>query len=421
MRWWDKLRGVATETPPAPAQQDAPGSESAPIPEALPVAEVAPVPESGPAEVSEPLVALTPDITVPQDGSVTQDVAPVPETPRVPEPTPPENFWGKAWAFLNTPIPGTPSFRMEGEAVERLRERLTRTRGQLVDRVRNLFRGRAHVDGDTWDALEEILLEADLGPNLTEQAMDHLRAGLKAGTVTPDGLTRELATFLAGRLGPARPWEPDPDCLSVVTLVGVNGAGKTTTLGKLARRLVLENRKVVVAAADTFRAAAVEQLAVWAARSDVPVIRHAEGGDAAAVVFDAVRAAKARDAGVLLVDTAGRLQNKANLMAELAKIGRVLDREAPDAVRETWLVLDATTGQNGLRQAEVFGQAVPLTGVVLTKLDGTAKGGVVFSIQSQLGIPVRLAGLGEGVTDLRDFDPGVFVSALFEDEQPPEA
>ncbi|MEB3203546.1 MAG: signal recognition particle-docking protein FtsY [Candidatus Sericytochromatia bacterium] len=415
MRWWDKLRGVATEAPPLTMQQEAPASGTAPAPEALPAAEVTPELEPGPTVTSGPSVEQTPDI------AAAPEAAPVPETPATPDSAPPESFWGKAWAFLNTPIPGTPSFRMEGEAVERLRERLTRTRGQLVDRVRDLFRGRAHVDGDTWDALEEILLESDLGPGLTEQAMDHLRAGLKAGTVTPDGLTRELAHFLAGRLGPARPWEPAPDRLNVVTLVGVNGAGKTTTLGKLARRLVLENRKVVVAAADTFRAAAVEQLAVWAARSDVPVIRHAEGGDAAAVVFDAVRAAKARDAGVLLVDTAGRLQNKANLMAELAKIGRVLDREAPEAVRETWLVLDATTGQNGLRQAEVFGQAVPLSGVVLTKLDGTAKGGVVFSIQSQLGIPVRLAGLGEGVTDLRDFDPGVFVSALFEDEQPREA
>ncbi|MEB3300306.1 MAG: signal recognition particle-docking protein FtsY [Candidatus Sericytochromatia bacterium] len=394
MRWWDKIRGLPAEPPPP--------SETLPAP-------------AGEAPPSEPEAVVSP-------GEAAGPVA-FPEGESMPAEDPPDtattgSFWGKAWAFLNTPIPGTPSFRMESETVERLRERLTRTRGQLFDRVRDLFRGKAHVDGDTWDTLEEILLEADLGPDLAEAALNHLRSSLKAGTCVPEGLTATLAAFLAERLGPSMPWTPAPDRLNVVTLVGVNGAGKTTTLGKLARRMVVEQRRVVVAAADTFRAAAVEQLAVWAARSDVPLVRHAEGGDAAAVVFDAVRAAQARGAGVLLVDTAGRLQNKANLMAELSKIGRVLDREAPDAIRETWLVLDATTGQNGLRQAEVFGQAVPLTGVVLTKLDGTAKGGVVFAIRERLGLPVRLAGLGEGVTDLQDFDPAVFVSALFEDELP---
>ncbi|MBM3269772.1 MAG: signal recognition particle-docking protein FtsY [Candidatus Sericytochromatia bacterium] len=295
-------------------------------------------------------------------------------------------------------------------------ERLATTRDVLVDKVKALVKGRTRVDEDLLEELEELLLESDMGVKVAEGALAHLRAEAKAGRLEPDGVTRALAEFLKGKLGPQAPLDLAAGRLAVVVLVGVNGTGKTTTLGKLAHRCNLLGLKVVVAAADTFRAAAIDQLEVWAERAGVEIVRHSEGGDAAAVVFDALAAARSRGADVVLVDTAGRLHNKANLMAELAKIRRIVDREAPDAPKEVLLVLDATTGQNGLRQAEVFGEAVNVSGVVLTKLDGTAKGGVVFAIKDALGLPVKLVGLGEGLEDLRDFDPDVFVDALFSEK-----
>jgi fused signal recognition particle receptor len=208
----------------------------------------------------------------------------------------------------------------------------------------------------------------------------------------------------------------DENRLNIIVMVGVNGTGKTTTTGKIAAKLAISEYSVVLAAADTFRAAAIEQLEVWSKRADVPLVKHQEGSDAAAVVHDAITSARAKKANVLLIDTAGRLHNKAHLMDELKKIRRIIDKEAPDAKLEVLLVLDATTGQNGLSQAMVFSEAVQLTGVVLTKLDGTAKGGVIFSIKNSLKLPIKLVGVGEGLDDLRDFQPQIFVDALFSEK-----
>ncbi|MBM3275789.1 MAG: signal recognition particle-docking protein FtsY [Candidatus Sericytochromatia bacterium] len=305
---------------------------------------------------------------------------------------------------------------MDREFIETIAEKLSTTRKVLVDKVNSLVKGRTKIDEELLEELEELLIESDMGVKVADGALEHLRAEHKAGRLTPDGVTDALASHLKGKLGMAAPLHITPGTLHILMLVGVNGTGKTTTLGKLAHRCVSQGLSVVVAAADTFRAAAIDQLEIWAERAGVPLIRHAEGGDAAAVVYDAIASARSRGADIVLVDTAGRLHNKANLMQELAKIRRIVDREAPDSPKEVLLVLDATTGQNGLRQAEVFGEAVNLTGVVLTKLDGTAKGGVIFAIRDQLGLPVKLAGLGEGIADLRDFDPEVFVEALFSEK-----
>jgi fused signal recognition particle receptor len=318
-----------------------------------------------------------------------------------------KGFWAKTWEVLNRPV-----FTLDRET---LAGALERTRGGLVDRVRKLGNRWSRIDEDMLEELEEILLEADLGVDVTEGAIAHLRAAHRKGEIDPGTLPKALGAYLSAQLAEARPLAVEPGTLQVIMLVGVNGVGKTTTLGKLARRYQLEGRKVLIAAADTFRAAAIDQLLVWAERAGVDVVRHQEGGDAAAVVYDALQAARARGVEVLLVDTAGRLHNKAHLMTELQKIGKILDREAPGVPREVLLVLDATTGQNGLRQAEVFREATTLTGVVLTKLDGTARGGVIFGIQKAFGLPVKLVGLGEKVDDLKDFETAPFVGALFEE------
>ncbi len=329
------------------------------------------------------------------------------------EPEAKKGFWKRAWDVLNTPIPGTSSFGMDRQVLGQLSERLSATRKILVDRVKNLVRGRTRIDDELLEELEELLIEADMGVKTTEAALEEIRQLARTEGLQPEGVTGALASYLVGKLGEARPLAFEKGQLKVIMLVGVNGTGKTTTLGKLAHRLTLEGLDVIMAAADTFRAAAIDQLEVWAERAGVPLVRHAEGGDAAAVVFDALSAARSRNADVVLIDTAGRLHNKANLMAELQKIRKIVDREAQGVPIESLLVLDATTGQNGLRQAEVFKDATQLTGCILTKLDGTAKGGVVFSIRDELGLPVKLAGFGESLEDLRDFDPAVFVEALF--------
>jgi fused signal recognition particle receptor len=273
--------------------------------------------------------------------------------------------------------------------------------------------GHTRVDEDLLQDLEEILLESDVGVSVSEEVIDHLRKKAKAAQLSPEGIPEEMGNYLEGYLGEGTPIRLERGKFNVVMVVGVNGTGKTTTVGKLANRFQVEGFKPLIAAADTFRAAAIEQLEIWGKRADVPVIRHKEGGDSAAVVFDSIKAGQARGADVLLIDTAGRLHNKANLMSELEKIRRIVDREAPDAHHEVLLVLDATTGQNGLKQAEVFKEIVKLTGVVLTKLDGTAKGGVIFAIARDLGIPVKAIGLGEKLEDLKDFNPKLFVKALF--------
>jgi len=291
----------------------------------------------------------------------------------------------------------------------RFREGLARTRQALSTRLDDLL-GR-ELDPAFYEELEETLLQADLGVSTTDAVIARLKEQARAGARTPDAARQALREILAASLGAGVPLllEPPP---AVVLVLGVNGAGKTTTIGKLAHRLRGDGRKVLLAAADTFRAAAADQLEVWAARASVDLIRHREGADPAAVVYDAAQATRARHVDVLIVDTAGRLHTKTNLVEELKKMDRVVRRELPGAPIEALLVLDATTGQNGIAQARQFKAALPVTGVVLTKLDGTARGGIVVAITQELGLPVKLVGLGEGIEDLQPFDPSAFIEGL---------
>ena len=300
------------------------------------------------------------------------------------------------------------------EAVRpRFRDRLTKARGLFSGYVGSIL-SRSTIDAETWDDLEEALLRADVGIGLTTQVLDDLRMEVKAKGIThPEALLEQLKGDLKVRLQvPDRSLSLRTGATNVWLFVGVNGVGKTTTIGKLAKLQVAEGRTVVMAAGDTFRAAAAEQLGMWAERTGADFVRGAEGGDPSSVIFDAVQRADARGADVVLADTAGRLHTKTNLMEELRKVRRVAEKP-PGEVSEVLLVLDATTGQNGLTQAQQFLDAVEVTGVVLTKLDGSAKGGIVLAIQSELGIPVKLVGLGETVDDLVVFDPDEFVEALF--------
>jgi fused signal recognition particle receptor len=300
------------------------------------------------------------------------------------------------------------------EAVRpRFRDRLAKARGLLSGYVGSIL-SRSTIDADTWDDLEEALLRADVGIGLTTAVLDDLRMEVKAKGITqPEALLEQLKGDLKVRLQvPDRSLTLTEGATNVWLFVGVNGVGKTTTIGKLAKLQVAEGRRVVMAAGDTFRAAAAEQLAMWAERAGTDFVRGAEGGDPSSVIFDAVQRADARSADLVLADTAGRLHTKTNLMDELRKVRRVAEKP-PGAVSEVLLVLDATTGQNGLTQAQQFLDAVDVTGVVLTKLDGSAKGGIVLAIQSELGIPVKLVGLGETIDDLVAFDPDEFVEALF--------
>ncbi|MGH7815034.1 MAG: signal recognition particle-docking protein FtsY [Candidatus Binataceae bacterium] len=291
---------------------------------------------------------------------------------------------------------------------------LRKTRENFLGRIRAAINGSAKLD-EIYAALEEALIAADVG---VEAAL-RIAAGARArigNDSRPDAIRDALKAEIAAILASAERKPADPgDAPLVIMMVGVNGAGKTTTTAKLAARLKAERGAVIVAAADTFRAAAIEQLETWCDRAGATIIKQAQGSDPAAVAFDAVKAAVARKAGAVIIDTAGRLQTKSNLMEELKKIARVAGREVPGAPHETWLVLDANTGQNALSQAKIFGAAVPLTGVVLAKLDSTAKGGIVVAIAEQLKIPVRFVGLGERIEDLREFDAGEFVEALFSD------
>jgi len=297
----------------------------------------------------------------------------------------------------------------------RLRQRLAGSQGGFGRGLLALL-SRERLDEDTWEAIEDTLLTADVGVAPTQELVDGLRARMRVAGAEADDPKQVLREELVKLVGPnldrrlqVSGADGQP---GVVLVVGVNGTGKTTTVGKLARILVAEDKSVVLGAADTFRAAAVEQLATWGERVGVEVIRGAEGGDPASVAFDAVREGVDRGVDTVIVDTAGRLQNKAGLMDELGKVKRVIEKVAP--VTEVLLVLDATTGQNGMTQARVFADVVDVTGIVLTKLDGSAKGGIVVAVQRELGVPVKLVGLGEGADDLAPFDPEVFVDALFE-------
>lgn len=296
----------------------------------------------------------------------------------------------------------------------RFRDRLGKTRG-LFGEYLGLVRGRSGIDQATWDDLEEALIRADVGVATTTTLLDGLRARVKSeGIKTPDALVEALKTDLKKRLAEGnRDLRLDVDGPNVWLFVGVNGVGKTTTIGKVGLRYAQQGKSIVMAAGDTFRAAAAEQLTVWAERADAEIVRGQEGGDPGAVIFDAIERAAARNADLVLADTAGRLHTKFNLMEELKKVRRIAQRE-PAKLTEVLLVLDATTGQNGLTQAKQFSEAADCTGVVLTKLDGSAKGGIALAIQTELGLPIKLVGLGETAVDLVDFDPDEFVDALFE-------
>src|SRR6266851_3559166 len=293
---------------------------------------------------------------------------------------------------------------------------LRKTREGFLARIRAAVTGTAKLD-EIYEGLEEALISADVGVNASLKLVEAIRARLKndaRAEVIREALKDEIERMLSAA---ERPFADSGDAPLVIILAGVNGVGKTTTVAKLAALLKMERGSVVVAAGDTFRAAAIEQLEVWCNRAGVDLIKQNQGSDPAAVAFDAVKAAVARKAKVVIVDTAGRLQTKVNLMEELKKIARVVGRELPGAPHETWLVLDATTGQNALSQAKLFSDAVPLSGVVLAKLDSTAKGGVIVGIAEQLKLPVRYVGLGEGIEDLRPFDPHEFVEALFSETE----
>ena len=293
----------------------------------------------------------------------------------------------------------------------RLREGLSKTRGNLTDKVDDLVKETRKIDEDFYEELEDILLLADCGVKATTAIMDELREQVKNQGVKEASQARDmLKDIMVEQMNSPRPPLKWP---MVMLVVGVNGVGKTTTIGKLALRFQSIGRKVMLCAGDTFRAAAAEQLTVWAERARVPIVKHEEGADPAAVVFDAVKSAKAQDADLLIVDTAGRLHNKKNLMDELNKMRRVIDREYPEADVRCILVLDATTGQNGLAQARAFKEVCEVGGIILTKLDGTAKGGIALAIRQELAVPVWYIGVGEGIDDLQPFVAKDFVDALF--------
>ena len=301
---------------------------------------------------------------------------------------------------------------------KRLVSGLAKTRDNIVSGIDSIFNGFSSIDEDFYEELEEILIMGDLGIHATMKIIEDLKAKVKENYIKePAECKQLLIDSIKEQMSIGDTAYEFENRTSVVLVIGVNGVGKTTTVGKLAGKLREEGKKVVLAAADTFRAAAGEQLTEWARRADAYMIGGQEGADPAAIVYDAVQAAKARKADVLLCDTAGRLHNKKNLLEELKKINRIIDREFPEAYRETLVVLDGTTGQNALAQAREFKEAADITGIVLTKLDGTAKGGIAVAIQSELGIPVKYIGVGEHIEDLQKFDPDEFVNALFATEE----
>ncbi len=292
---------------------------------------------------------------------------------------------------------------------------LTKTRDNIKSGLDSIFSGFSSIDDDFYEELEEILVMSDMGITTVEEVIEDLREQVKKQHIKePEACRQLLIDTIREKMDLGDNAYEFENRQSVVLVIGVNGAGKTTSIGKMASQLKADGKSVLIAAADTFRAAAIDQLSVWAERADVPIIATQEGSDPASVIFDAVRAAKARKTDVLLCDTAGRLHNKKNLMEELKKINRIIDREYPEAYRETLIVLDGATGQNALIQARQFMEAAEITGIILTKMDGSSKGGIAVAIQSELGIPVKYIGVGEQIEDLQKFDAQSYVSALFE-------
>ncbi|AUM96229.1 TPA: signal recognition particle-docking protein FtsY [Clostridium botulinum] len=303
---------------------------------------------------------------------------------------------------------------MFGKFFDKLKEGLTKTKDGFTDKISSVLNLAVTIDEDLYEELEEILVTADIGVDTSIKIIDKLRERVKEEKIKdPAEIKPCLKRVILEILGEEKGYITPDTTPKVMLVIGVNGVGKTTSIGKVSAKLKDKGYKVIMAAADTFRAAAIDQLEVWSSRAKVDIIKHQEGSDPGAVVFDAVQAAKSRKADVLICDTAGRLHNKKNLMNELSKINKILEREYGDASKETLLVLDATTGQNAVIQAKEFMSACPIDGIILTKLDGTAKGGVVISIKDQLDIPVKLIGVGEGIDDLQEFNPEEFVEALF--------
>lgn len=286
--------------------------------------------------------------------------------------------------------------------------------GRLSEKIADAVMARAEVDEELMDELEEILITSDIGMDTTMNVMSGLRERIKNDYITsPDGVTKALKAILTEAVDKGERQKLSEKTPLVILMIGINGGGKTTTIGKLAHKLKKQEKTVMLAAADTFRAAAAEQLVIWGERNGINVIRHQEGADPSAVIYDAIQSAKARKIDVLICDTAGRLQNKKNLMNELEKMNKVISREFPEAERETLLVLDATTGKNAVSQASEFGQVADITGIVLTKLDGTAKGGIAITIADEFDMPIKYIGVGEGIEDLEEFEPESFIGGIF--------
>ena len=296
----------------------------------------------------------------------------------------------------------------------KIKEGLRKTKDSMVKKMQRVVNSFTKIDEELFEQLEETMIMSDMGVETSVGICEELRKRIKERGITDPSLIMELIQeIVAEMMGDDTKLDLSSKP-SVIMVIGVNGAGKTTTIGKMCHQFKDDGKKVIVAAADTFRAAAIEQLQVWTDRSGVDLVKHSEGSDPASVVYDAIAAAKARDCDILICDTAGRLHNKKNLMDELAKMNRIIEREAPESSKEILLVLDATTGQNAVNQARLFKEVAPITGIVLTKLDGTAKGGIVISIKNELGIPVKLIGVGEKIDDLQPFNSHDFVKALFE-------
>lgn len=415
-------RAVATQAP-----HDPQALRPVPIPTATPPSVEPEAPPTGPPGEAPPLTAEQPP-PIPETGREPIEVVPQrerqAELPPVSAPQPP-SVADQALppdVSLPAPIEVPPASREVGQPTPSLREPLRlgrglrRTRENFLARIRSAITGSAKLD-EVYEGLEEALIAADVGVETSLAIIEAVRNRLKNDARTEvirDALKDEIERILVAA---ERPFADSGDAPTVVLMTGVNGVGKTTTVAKLAAMFKADNHTVLVAAADTFRAAAIDQLQVWCDRVGVDLIKQNQGSDPAAVAFDAVKAAVARKADAVLIDTAGRLQTKVNLMEELKKIARVVGRELPGAPHETWLVLDANTGQNALSQAKIFGDATGLTGVVLAKLDSTAKGGVIIAIAERLKLPVRYVGLGEGIEDLRRFDSREFVNALFSDSE----
>lgn len=286
--------------------------------------------------------------------------------------------------------------------------------GRLSEKISDVVMLRAAVDEDLMDELEEVLITSDIGMDTTMHIMEELRSNIKNQNITsPEGVTNALKDIMIKLVDKGDRQKLSEEKPLIVLVIGINGGGKTTTIGKLAHKCKKAGKTVILAAADTFRAAAAEQLVIWGQRNNVNVIKHQEGADPSAVIYDAVQSAKAKDIDILICDTAGRLQNKKNLMTELEKMNRIIDREFPEAARETLLVLDATTGKNAVSQAKEFGQVADITGIVLTKLDGTAKGGIAITIADEFDMPIKYIGVGEGIEDLKEFVPEEFIGGIF--------